>query len=70
MVHIRPPVYYLLCSFVIFKINRIKFFQKLKEQTPLFENTQPAGLATPATAISPGISLRRSPWRAGKAKVS
>jgi hypothetical protein len=41
MVHIRPQVYYLRCSFVIFKINHIKFFQKFKEQTPLFEKAKP-----------------------------
>jgi hypothetical protein len=41
MVHIRPPVYYLLSSFVIFKINHIKFFQKFKEETPLFEKAKP-----------------------------
>jgi hypothetical protein len=70
MVHFRPPVYYLLSSFVIFKINHIKFFQKFKEEIPLFEKAKPVGLATPATAISPGIRFRRSPWGAGMAKVS
>jgi len=70
MVHIRPPVYYLLCSFVIFKINRIKFFQKFKEQTPLFEKANPVGLATPSPAILPGVSLRRIPWQAGVAEVN
>jgi hypothetical protein len=59
MVHIRPPVYYLL-SPSIFKINRIKFFQKFKEETPLFEKARPVGLATPVTAIWPGIRLGRS----------
>jgi hypothetical protein len=41
MVHFRPPVYYLLSSFVIFKINHIKFFQKFKEETPFFEKANP-----------------------------
>jgi len=40
MVHICPPVYYLLSSFVIFKINRIKFFQEFKEETPLFQKSK------------------------------
>jgi hypothetical protein len=53
---------YLLSSSDIFKINRIKFFQKFKEETPLFEKAKPVGLATPATAISSGIRLGRSPW--------
>jgi hypothetical protein len=70
MVHIRPPVYYLLSSFVIFKINRIKFFQKVKEQTPLFEKAKPVGLATPAIETSHDIRLGRSPWRTGMVKVS
>jgi hypothetical protein len=70
MVHIRPPVYYLLSSSDIFTINRIKFFQEFKEETPLFEKSKPVGLDPPATAKWPGIRLGRSPWRAGMAKVS
>jgi hypothetical protein len=70
MIHSYPPGNYLLSSSDIFKINRIKFFQKFKEETPLFEKAKPVGLATSATAISPGIRLGCSPRRTGMAKVS
>ncbi|MBW2679215.1 MAG: hypothetical protein JRD01_00495 [Deltaproteobacteria bacterium] len=60
MIHSCPPGNYLLSSSNISKVNRIKFFQEFKEETPLFEKAKPVGLATPATVISPGIRLGRS----------
>jgi hypothetical protein len=60
MIHSYPPGYYLLSSSNISKINRIKFFQKFKEETSLFEKAKLVGLAPPATVISPVIRLGRS----------
>jgi hypothetical protein len=41
MIHGYPPGNYLLSSSNISKINRIKFFQEFKEETPLFEKAKP-----------------------------